>query len=117
MSEGKNLKLALLIPFPIEEFNSIGAAYKEAKRREDHGIWRGINKVFVVTKKIFCIDGKTKETKEEKAILVFEYYNCPFSLESETFMEDIRTIEDFQNGREVICIVEKTFLPPEKEKV
>jgi hypothetical protein len=117
VSEEENVKLALLIPFPVQEFNSIGAAYKEAKRREENGIWRGINKVLVVAEKISCVGGEIKEEKKEKAVLASEYSSCPFSLRSKTFMEDIRTIESFQSGKEVICIVEKTILPPEKEKV
>ncbi|MCX6760572.1 MAG: hypothetical protein NTZ84_00470 [Candidatus Nealsonbacteria bacterium] len=115
MAEGKNVDFAVLIPVPVEEFKSIGSAYNEAKRREEHGIWRGINKILAVTEKISCVGGEIKEEKEEKVILAFEYSRCPFSPKSETFMENIRTIESFQSGRDVICIVEKIFILPEKK--
>lgn len=115
MKEEKNVDFAILIPFPIEEFKSVGSAYNEAKRREEHGIWRGMNKVLAISETISCVDGEIKETKEEKVILAFEYSRCPFSPKSETFMENIRTIESFQSGRDVICIVDKIFILPEKK--
>jgi len=116
MTVRKDVRIALLIPLPIERFESQGGAYREAKRRERNNILRGINRVLIVTEEISYTDGEIKrESEEETYVLAYEYSSCCFSPGSDGFMKDIMTIEGFRSGQYAICIVKEVIDPPKEQ--
>ena len=115
MTERRDVRIALLVPLPIERFESQGGAYREARRRERNNILRGINRILIVAEEIYCTNGEIKrKNSEETYILAYEYSFCCFSPDSDGFMKDIMTIEGFRCGEYAICIVKEVIDPPKE---